>query len=132
MGIGSYKQCRINFNSDDPNEMVAYEHFKSLGRKATEYIVKLILADLSGDVETFEAHDNIALQEVINRLEKIESRLSVLEGDSDSVELQAVLEPQKEEGNIKAVSDPLSSTPEHENNEGPAIPPDLAARLGGF
>ena len=137
--MSEYKQCRINFNCDDSNEMIAYEKFKSLGRKATEYVVDLILADLSGKTkEPLVSQVNIS-NEVIERLNKIETRLSVLENNNTSVNKDAEIEisSKMEKNNSVPQTDPNpTSTQDIEEDDNsnsiPTIPADIAARLGGF
>ncbi len=137
--MSNYKQCRINFNSDDPSEMAAYEHFKSLGRKATEYVINLILADLSGESKNLSVPQVNISNDIIERFNKIETRLSVLEESKVSANESAEIDiSSKAEDNsaLQAVpdSEPIQEVPEDEENEDviPMIPADVAARLGGF
>lgn len=137
--MNNYKQCRINFNSNDPEEMAAYEHFKSLGRKATEYVINLILSDLSGEKkEPLVSQVNIS-NEVIERLNKIETRISILEKTNTSVNKDAEIEPSskmEEDSTFKSAPDPapIQEVTEDEDKSDviPMIPADVAARLGGF
>lgn len=134
----SYKQCRINFNCDDPKEMAAYEHFKSFGRKATEYVVKLIVADLNGIYEEQNSSQGTVSNDVMERLNKIEARLSILEDSKDSINNYDDTETSsvaKETNFVQTVSDSSVQVLEEDKNINdviPMIPADVAARLGGF
>ena len=136
--MSEYKQCRINFNCDDSNEMIAYEKFKSLGRKATEYVVDLILADLSGKFKDSSTSQSITSNELIEKINKIEERLSVLEESKFSANQNAEIKnfsKEIEESNLQMDSEPqpIKEVTENDKNDViPMIPADVAARLGGF
>lgn len=136
--MSEYKQCRINFNCDDSNEMIAYEKFKSLGRKATEYVVDLILADLSGKFKDSSTSQSITSNELIEKINKLEERLSVLEESKFSANQNAEIKnfsKEIEESNLQTDSEPqpIKEVTENDKNDViPMIPADVAARLGGF
>lgn len=134
----AYVQSRINFNADKEEDMRAYEHLESFGRKRTQYIIRLILADLEGkDIrsETFNPSER-EVDKLKQSVSELENRVTVLEkrlGDSTHKVIAEQPSKQDDVENIDSYEnegDDFSSLENYAEDE--VIPPDLAARLGSL
>lgn len=151
--MGEYKQLRISFISDNDNEIIAYEHLKRLGRKSSQYMINLILADLNGEsasinqlsedtsyYDSLKNELNTVKERLIrteNQYSELNKRLTLIENNHKKAEITEKdnkSPEQKESDVVLSTSASEDEIPEYDDsmNDIPKIPADLAARLGSF
>lgn len=153
--MGEYKQLRINFNSDNDEEIIAYKHLRSLGRKSSQYMINLILSDLKGESVSINhlTDDNTNHESLKNELKVVKERLSkseeqyneldkrltLIENNRKNTEIAEVEDinksPKQKENDITLATS-ISEDEDYEYDDSssdiPKIPADIAARLGNF
>lgn len=138
--MDNYKQIRLNFNVQNDDEMVAWEHLKSLGRKSSRYVIELILSDLNGERPAIISSISSPNKELLSELDSLKARITALE---ESFSVNDTEQPSVKETETKKEikSSSVLQTEDDDNDEDvvpmfpletPRIPGDLAAYIGGL